>query len=83
MDSLTIMREKRIIKTERQVDDLILDLKIQNATNDVLKTYISEENNQLSRIGIFFAILVSVVGIVIPLFLYHAREEGIKNEKKR
>lgn len=65
---------------QRQVDTQLLDLKIQKATNDSLKTYIAEENNHLSFVAIIITILVAIVGIVIPLYI-NRRYEKLIDEK--
>lgn len=76
VDSLITM------EVRRQVDTQLIDLKIQKASNDILKTYISEENNHLSFLAIIITILVAIVGIVIPLFLNRVREATIKKMEK-
>lgn len=74
VDSLITM------EVRRQVDTQLIDLKIHKVSTDVLKTYISEENNHLSIIAIIITILVTIVGVVIPLYI-NRRYEKLIDEK--
>ena len=75
------------IEVQKHIDTQLIDLKIQNASNDILKTYISEENNHLSLLAIILTLFTAIVGVLVPIYInkWHEKliDERLKDNKAK
>lgn len=86
VDSIVAKEVEKAVKAEvaRLVDTELIDLKIDKAANEKLGTYISEQNNSLSKhdylVGGILTILVGIVGIGAPFVMNREWENRAKRE---
>lgn len=89
VDRIVAEEVQKAVKAEvaRQVDTELIDLKIDKAANEKLGTYISEQNNSLSKhdylMGGIITILVGIVGIGIPFAMTRDWEKRAEREWKK